>query len=713
MHPLRLLAASLVFSSLNAAATGPAATLADQFRALREEKASRTEAERKIQSKLLYLARETSGGRAVAGAPGIRSNLSCDERGHVLVDISAPPSPGLREGIEGCGGIVIYESPRWASVRACLPPAALGRIAARPEVERISHGKQPTTHTGSVTSEGDKAHRADAARAGFGIDGTGVTVGVISDSTASGAGDHAADSIASGDLPHDFTILPGRAGSGIGEGTAMSEIVHDIAPGAKIVFASAVGGKAFFADSIVMLHNAGCDIIVDDISYPNEWQFQDDEIGKAINQVVAGGALYLSSSGNEGNLKSGNSTTWEGDFADGGTDPLLPGGRVHDFGPATYNSMTSDESEVVLQWSDEYNSSANDYDVIVLSADGTTITSAGTDTQDGDDEPIEYADAQPGERIVIWKADAAAARYVRISCTGGPLDIQTAGQTIGHAGTANCVCVASSDASVPFPGAFSSASATEASSSDGPHRMFYHPDGTPMTPGNFLAATGGGTLLQTPAITGADGGATTLPADSGLNPFYGTSAAAPHCAAIAALVLSKDRGLTNSQLRTILETSCIDIEAPGFDNNAGHGILMAELALEKALTPLETWRHSHFGTYLATGDAAPFADPESDGLDNVLEYLTGGDPNLPGTSPLSAASRDGSQFSLTYRIDPDAIGVPWKFERSANLQAGSWTEFVPESNALIETVGGVEVRQVVFDAGGADRIFVRLSAELP
>ena len=63
------------------------------------------------------------------------------------------------------------------------------------------------------------------ANPGFGVDGAGVKVGVLSDSV-----DHLAQSQATGDLPTDLTVLPGQSGvPGTGEGSAMLEIVHDLA----------------------------------------------------------------------------------------------------------------------------------------------------------------------------------------------------------------------------------------------------------------------------------------------------------------------------------------------------------------------------------------------------------------------------------------------------------------------------------------------------
>ena len=92
-------------------------------------------------------------------------------------------------------------------------------------------------------------------------------------------------------------------------------------------------------------------------------------------------------------------------------------------------------------------------------------------------------------------------------------------------------------------------------------------------------------MRQKPEITAADGVSTTLPASSGLNPFFGTSAAAPHAAAIAALLKSSKPSLTAAQIRTALTSSALDTEAPGVDRNSGSGIVMASKALQYIQVP--------------------------------------------------------------------------------------------------------------------------------
>ena len=110
--------------------------------------------------------------------------------------------------------------------------------------------------------------------------------------------------------------------------------------------------------------------------------------------------------------------------------------------------------------------------------------------------------------------------------------------------------------------------------------MFYNPDGSAITPGNFLFGTNGGITLQKPDLTAADGTSARTP---GFNPFFGTSAAAPHLAGIAALVASARPTLTNAQIRQVMISTALDNMAAGPDRDGGYGIAMALAAVQAAL----------------------------------------------------------------------------------------------------------------------------------
>jgi hypothetical protein len=281
-----------------------------------------------------------------------------------VVDITAILGGTLIEDIEAAGGAVLSVNARYNTLRARISLDQLESIAASSQVRfiqprqeflnnrisgTISAAFSPASRTertagvramlsgalgamkrkrqfrpqvGSTLSEGDATHRADDARDFFGITGAGVKIGVLSDGV-----ENLASSQASGDLP-PVTVLPGQIGSG-DEGTAMLELIHDLAPGAELFFATALPTITTFADNIRLLRSAGCDIIVDDILYFVETPFHDGQaagvvsntnggvVTQAVNDVTADGALFFSSAGNSGNKNDETSGVWEGDFVDG------------------------------------------------------------------------------------------------------------------------------------------------------------------------------------------------------------------------------------------------------------------------------------------------------------------------------------------------------------------------------------------------------------
>jgi subtilisin-like proprotein convertase family protein len=604
-----------------------------QIESLLQEKAARTPVQRKISSQLLYLAQ---GRFEAAMAPTrdpkgrITSLAKTDARGRVLVDIRGDVTDAE---VTALGGALVGANSLHHSTRAWMPLDKLEQLAASTTVkavrpafaaqtnradrtdalkfrsgtraERVAamqaarevwRGPSSLAETqasvisqGARVSEGDKAHGADRARRLYGADGTGVTIGVISDSD-----DGREQSISTGDLPASTIAIPGQDGRpGSGEGTAMMEIVHDLAPGANLVFATAFNSPESFADNIRRLRfEYHADVIVDDIIYYFESPYQDDIIAQAVEDVVADGAVYVSSAGNEGNENDGTSGTWEGDFKDAGTLATLPSGyTVHNFGDKTISDRIEKQGgPLVLQWADagtlDAPASYNDYDVFVLDADLRNVLVASTDLQDGAGMPFEYLGYNFPEnlRVVVARHPDAETRAMRVLLFNGELGLSTAGATFGHAAAANAIGAAAVDAHEAGGGEFMAGPTTpvELFSADGGRRVFYNRDGSPIKPNKFTFASNGGELRHKPDLAGADGVATTLPPFSGLSPFYGTSAAAPHIAAIAGLIKSAKPDTTSQQIRNALKASALDIEGSGVDRDSGSGIAFAPAALKKA-----------------------------------------------------------------------------------------------------------------------------------
>jgi uncharacterized repeat protein (TIGR01451 family) len=552
-----------------------------QIAALEQEKASRSPIELKLDSQFVFQLKQNRGLAIAAGVTQLKPHIRFETDGRVLVDIDATVTTNLLARIQQTGGTIIGSFPQFHSVRALVTIGQLESLAGFSEVKFIKRASKAHTNTGSVDSEGDAAHRADFARNNFDINGQGVKVGVLSDSI-----DYLYASQASGDLG-DVTVLPEQDGfSGAGEGTAMLEIVHDLAPGAQLYFATAFNGEASFAQNILNLRSNGCNIIIDDVYYLDESPFQDGIIAQAVNAVTADGALYFSAAGNDGNLTDGTSGTWEGDFVDSG-QPLPPGlraggfgGRVHSFGPTDYDSLSEDGGQgVELFWADPLGASTNDYDLFEVN--GADIEDVSDNPQTGTQDPYEELDGPYANGQIVIVKSSGAARFLHLVAPRGKLGISTGGATRGHSAATNSFSVAAVDVHDSYPGPFTGGSANpvETFSSDGPRRVFFNANGSAITPGNFSST--GGAVRQKPDITAADGVMTYVwGVYTGYGPFYGTSAAAPHAGAIAALLWSYDPTLTPDQIRAALTNSALDIEGPGFDSNSGAGIVMAEQALE-------------------------------------------------------------------------------------------------------------------------------------
>lgn len=119
--------------------------------------------------------------------------------------------------------------------------------------------------------------------------------------------------------------------------------------------------------------------------------------------------------------------------------------------------------------------------------------------------------------------------------------------------------------------------------------------------------------------------------------------------------------------------------AYSFDSAAG------SLTLSAATAPsaLEAWRLAQFGSSASAGNAADSADPDGDGLPNLLEYATGGDPLVPAASPL-ATSLDTGRLALTFPVRSDAK-LTYAVEASDDLAA--WTTIFNADGATLAAAG--------------------------
>jgi len=642
---------------------------AAQIAALQAIKASLSPAERKLDSRLAVAVRQKMSGNATAATPKVSTGVVESKSGRTTVDVSVTAvSADLLRRLAGVHATVASVSKRAATLRVAAPLTALEAIASWPDVRRVSiaatamtaRESQPPTAAaraetkgqraarldaqlkaalgkfsgvgqGTVVSEGDSAHAVATARSRFKVTGTGVKVCVLSDGV-----DLLATAQQAGELPA-VDVLAGQSGSG-NEGTAMLEIVHDLAPKATLGFATAFISDSSFSDNIRDLRFiAHCDVIVDDVIYFNEDPFQDGPIARSVNAVTADGAVYFSSAGNEGNTIDRTAGNFEGDFVNSGQAVGKFAGAANDFDPGPgvqvyepISPASSVDVPVTLFWADPLHAAADDYDLYLF--DANNIVAFSQDVQNGTQDPFEILRTPSfggtGLRLAVVKFSGAD-RYFQLTAfrsrfsnsADGLIARVTPGVTRGHSAAVNALSVAAAPAagalpfdlepgdppnpSGPFPNAFTKAQKPERFTSDGPRRVFFNADGSPITPGNFTST--GGTVRHKPDITAADGVSTSL---TDFSPFFGTSAAAAHAAAIAALALSGNPGASTPLIRQAFDATALDLTPPGVDNRSGHGIVRADRVLAyTGATPQPLVRSGRPAITVISGDGDAFLEP--------------------------------------------------------------------------------------------------------
>ncbi len=355
---------------------------------------------RDIVEKELAAKQAAPGAATAPSAPQRSSVISYDKlkitdtEKRIMVNIvldGTVPLATVEARITALGSNVVARTARYHAgiLEAFVSSEQAVAIAKMSGVSAVHLVPKPMTNIGKATTQGIIQHRIDKVPAG--INGTGITIGVLSDSyNLSGLfkiPPTAGDDTASGDLPgrtnpfgHTQPVVVFREGPfGNDEGRAMLQIVHDIAPEARLGFATAFEGEVQFADNIRSLAglptgplskpNFKADVIIDDVIYFDEPMFQDGIIAQAVDEVAAAGVAYFSSAGNRPGsqaydapfrLVPANSSATAGtnlDFT--GVDPALYKGGFHNFASGAaqdiaQNIHIDEDGVVIFQWNEPY-----------------------------------------------------------------------------------------------------------------------------------------------------------------------------------------------------------------------------------------------------------------------------------------------------------------------------------------------------------------------
>jgi Subtilase family len=419
------------------------------------------------------------------------------------------------------------------------------------------------------------------------------------------------------------------------EGRAILQIVHDVAPGAGLAFYTAENGEADFASGIgklaapVASGGAGAKIIVDDVGYFDEPFFQDGLVAQAVNGVFAQGVAYFSSAGNNGTLGYDNNAP---KFSAASTSAPNTGEQLLIFDttgnsqattlPVSIPSMIPGEFvAIVVEWDQPFvtgapnsGGSTSAIDICITNPVGNDVvangslqaaTCSGASTLGQDPVQIMFIDnpansganstaetlnivvglasgAKPGRIKVVVEDDGAGSQITQFATHSGTLQ--------GHPGAAGALAVgAAFFANTPSCGFVPT---LEDFSSAGGDPILFDSTGTRLTTPvtrqkpDLVGPDGGNdTFLGFTLSNGEDGSTVPECANHPNFPnFFGTSAAAPHVASIAALFLQADATLTPTQLYSYLQLGAVSIGAaptsctPNFA--AGHGFVQADLSAQ-------------------------------------------------------------------------------------------------------------------------------------
>ena len=494
-----------------------------------------------------------------------------DPQDRIQVFVYADDLGQAAAAVGALGGRVERQDARAGILQAWVPVRRLRALASRPGVRFVDLPAYPVTSVGTVTSQGDDALQASALRGLLGLSGEGVRVGVISDGVRG-----LAESQTRGDLPAvnitDCNLGPGDLHTIGAEGTAMLEIVHDLAPGAELWFGYFGGplGTVLDFNAVVDCLARRVDVIVDDINWFNAGPYDGSSIvsrhtSDALNDRSNRVRAYVTAVGNQA------STHYEERFRP------CPGSPSFHLFSATANTIdrgglgvrcdnpvtvpAGGTLRVVVQWDDPWGASCNDYDVYLFEHDSPRALAASQNFQSCAQNPTEllvWQNLSPNTvtvDLVLAPIGQPQARTFDIFFLGGTPNYFTPSSSVPNQ--------ADAAGGVLAVGAINS----------------FEEGRDQIAPYSSRGPTNDGRIK--PDVTGVDGVSVT---GSGgfTTTFLGTSAAAPHIAGILALLLECRPSLKAGEpgdapdqdrlaLRNALLLLAVDLGPAGPDNTYGAG----------------------------------------------------------------------------------------------------------------------------------------------
>ena len=566
--------------------------------------------------------------------------------------------------------------PDWLDVHQLAPGAY--RVEATSE-DRAAAGEFEIAVSVDppITSEGAKTHNSGVWNE-RGVTGEGITVGVV-DSGFWGYADRVGVELPqpSGQLCYDYSgevdCLTRTYGV---HGTAVSEAIADIAPGADlfIVDPHTTGDLREAVDAMV---GAGVSVINMSLIWP--WEGppggvspKENGVSRAVDAATRGGALWVNSAGNS------NGGGWRGAYADADSDGLIEFETGDETNQFQFDGFGCPMFE--MRWDDVWGGASRDMDLYAIDSTGRVIASS-VDYQNGQEGHYPYEamifcvfSAFPEQyRIVARRESGDAPAWVEIRNFGGSLKLEHAEGSMDYpADMANPAVLAVGAA------AWFDTSDVESYSSLGP--------------------TADGRIK--PDVVGADKGASSVYGEQ----FGGTSQASPHVAGMAALVRQLNPHMSAQEAARYLKDQAIPrpavsggaLEVP--NNVWGYGLARLPGSREmRTETPREL-------KYPSAGVDDRFGWAAAISADGNTAAVGAKDADLAAVG----GARSGAVYVFAKSAGAWSSGVKLVPSDGADGDAFGWSVAISsDGNTLVVGAQGEDVAGADGESAGAAYVFVK------